>query len=40
MRLVGPIERDGGRKGDEEVLERYGRLASDESVAKARPGVG
>ena len=37
--LVRPIQGNGCREGYEEILEGYWRVASNEFVAKARPGI-
>ena len=38
--LIRPVQGNGSRKGYEEVLEGYWRVASHEFVAKARPRIG
>lgn len=37
--LIRPVQGNGSREGYEEVLEGYWRVASDEFVAKAGPGI-
>jgi len=37
--LIRPVQGNGSREGYEEVLEGYRRVASDEFVAKAGPGI-
>jgi hypothetical protein len=39
LRLVGPVERDCGGEGDEEVFEGDVGFQCDEAVAESGPGV-